>query len=164
MVFSRFSNPGRKISRGATANLDPGRVNGHSYVVFDLLGFRYIGILTPVSIVAFKFVDSLMAGTFVALLLSVILPRKAWSMVLKVILWVFGILLIGIDTFIISISKMRACCPAPSSLLADQCAFAWNDGWLSNRPMAGKQETIGTEPQCEVVASELPTEINGDGA
>jgi hypothetical protein len=137
---------------------------GLSDVVFELLGFRYIGILTPVSaVVAFRFVNGLLLGAIGALLLSVVFSSRVWSKVVKVMLGVFGITLIGPVVFVTSIFGMahvgpllRHCWPINAQVLGTIVALAIAL-WLS------KKRRSETEPQCEVATSELPTEINGDG-
>jgi len=81
---------------------------GLSYLVIDLFGFCYIGILTPLPVVgAFHFVESLAAGTSIAIILSIVLPNKLWPKVAKVTLGILGILFIGIELYGIAIFKLR---------------------------------------------------------
>lgn len=81
---------------------------GLSYVALDLLGFRYIGILTPLSAVgAFQFVKSLAAGTAVALLLSIVLPNNLWPKVAKMLIGLNGALLIGLEVILIMVCRLR---------------------------------------------------------
>jgi hypothetical protein len=86
---------------------------GLSYVALDLLGFRYIGILTLLpAIGAFQFVKSLAAGTTVALLLSIVLPKNLWLKVAKILLELNGALLIGLELFMVWNHKLRSAVPA----------------------------------------------------
>jgi hypothetical protein len=80
-----------------------------SWVAMDLYGFRYIGILTPVSAFAvFQFAKGLLAGTTVASLLPIVLPKNIWPKVVRVGLGVFGVLFIGTDIFVVSNHKLRS--------------------------------------------------------
>jgi hypothetical protein len=79
-----------------------------SWVVIDLIGFRFISILTPLPVVgAFHFVESLLGGTSVALLLSIVLPNNLWPKVAKMLLGLMGALLIGIELYRIAISRLK---------------------------------------------------------
>jgi hypothetical protein len=87
-----------------------------SWVALDLYGFRYIGILTPISaIAALQFIKSLAAGTSVALLLSILLPSNLWPRVAKIVLGLNGALLIGLELFVIVICRLRHHVPPPCS-------------------------------------------------
>jgi TPR repeat protein len=82
---------------------------GLSYAAVDLYGFRYIGLFTPVLAVgAFQFLRSLVAGTSVALLLSVVLPSKICRKIAKIGIGVFGILLLGQNFYAIAIPRLRS--------------------------------------------------------
>jgi hypothetical protein len=156
--------PVGKYRDGKRRTLTLAGLLGIACVVFDLLGFRYIGILTPVSaIAAFRFINGFLFGATLATLLSVVLPHKFWSIIVKVHLGLFGILLIGLNVFLISISGMRQvgpslrhCWPINAHLLGTITALAIAL-WLNNK----RRSEI--EPQCEVAVSESPTEINADG-
>ncbi|MGA2218769.1 MAG: tetratricopeptide repeat protein [Terracidiphilus sp.] len=85
---------------------------GLSYVALDLYGFRYIGFVTPVLAVgAFQFVKSLLSGTLIALILSALLSNTLWPKVAKILLSVNGLLLIGLDVFMISTDRLRHLVP-----------------------------------------------------
>lgn len=87
-----------------------------SYVAFDLLGFRYIGLLTPLSAVgAFFFVKSLLGGTSVAILLRVVLPNGRWPKVSKVGIGVCGVLFVGFNLIVLTNQRMRSVSPLPGS-------------------------------------------------
>jgi len=91
---------------------------GLSWVALDLLGFRYIGILTPMlAIAAFQFVKSLAGGTSVALLLSIALPNNLWPRVAKILLGLNGALVIGLELFVIVVFRLRHLVPPLRSLL-----------------------------------------------
>ena len=136
---------------------------GLCYVALDLLGFRYIGILTPLAAVyAFQFVKSLVGGTFVALLLTVVLPNSLWRKVIKIGLGLFGILLVGADIFVLSVSKLRnGVLPAPpfwsmnAMLLGMIVSFAIAL-WLA------RKRRSEPEFQSEVTAPNSPTSDDGE--
>jgi hypothetical protein len=87
-----------------------------SYVAFDLLGFRYIGLLTPLSAVgAFSFVKSVLGGTSVAILLRVVLPNGLWPKVSKVGLGLCGVLFVGFNLFVLTNQRMRSISPTLGS-------------------------------------------------
>jgi hypothetical protein len=89
---------------------------GFSYLALDLLVFRYIGILTPVSAVgAVSLVKGLLSGTFVALLISVILPNTLWPKLAKVLLGIFCVLFIGHNGLAITVYMLRHAFPTPRS-------------------------------------------------
>jgi hypothetical protein len=80
-----------------------------SFVALDLFGFRYVGILTPLSAVAaFQFVKGLLTGTTVAFLLPIVLPDNLWPKVAKVGLGLFGVLFIGTDLLLVANYKPRS--------------------------------------------------------
>ena len=86
---------------------------GWSYLALDLLGFRYIGILTPLAVVgAFSLVKTLLSGAFVALLLSAIFPTDVWPKVAKLLLALNGLLLIALDARVLANDKLRSAAPA----------------------------------------------------
>ena len=83
-----------------------------SWVALDLCGFRYVGILTPVSAIgAIQFVKSLLGGTSVALLLSIVLPNNLWPKVAKILLGLNGALIIGLEVHLIVVSRLRHLVP-----------------------------------------------------
>jgi hypothetical protein len=83
-----------------------------SWVALDLYGFRYIGILTPISaIAALQFIKSLAGGTSVALLLSIVLPNNIWPKVAKIVLGLSGALLIGLEVLLIAVCRLRHLVP-----------------------------------------------------
>jgi hypothetical protein len=86
---------------------------GLSYVGVSLLGFRYIGILTPIwAVASFQFLKSLVSITFFLLLLSVVLPKNIRARVAGVGIGILGVLFVGINLFLILNPKTRG--PAPS--------------------------------------------------
>jgi len=136
---------------------------GLSYVALDLLGFRYIGILTPLAAVfCFQFVKSLVGGTFVALLLTVVLPNSLWPKVIKVGLGLFGMLLVGADIFVLSVSKLRnGVLPAPhfwsmNAMLLGTIVSLAIALWLA------RKRRSEPEFQSEVAASDPPVSDDGE--
>ncbi|MGA9672465.1 MAG: tetratricopeptide repeat protein [Terracidiphilus sp.] len=106
---------------------------GFSYLALDLLGFRYIGILTPVlSVGAFSLVKSLLSGTFLALLLSVVLPNSLWPKVAKVLLGISCVLFIGHNGLAITVYEQRHAFPTLRSF------------WLINGMLLGMSAGIST--------------------
>jgi hypothetical protein len=90
---------------------------GIAYVVSDLLGFRYLGILTPQPVFAvIQFTKGLLGGASFALLLSAVLPNSLWSKVAKAGIGVFGIGLVGFNLFVIAVPKLRIVAPALGSI------------------------------------------------
>jgi len=80
-----------------------------SSVVLDLLGFRYIGILTPMSAyAAFQLGKGLLTGTTVAFLLLIVLPNNLWPKIAKVGLGLLGVLCIGGDLLLVANYKPRS--------------------------------------------------------
>jgi hypothetical protein len=85
---------------------------GFSYLAFDLLAFRYIGILTPLPVVgAISLVKTLLSGTFVALLLSVVFPNKLWPKMAALLLGLNCILVIGLDARALANETLRSAIP-----------------------------------------------------
>jgi len=85
---------------------------GFSYLAFDLLAFRYIGILTPLPVVgAISLVKTLLSGTFVALLLSVVFPNKLWPKMAALLLGLNCILVIGLDARALANERLRSAIP-----------------------------------------------------
>ena len=69
---------------------------GLSYVAIDLMGFRYIGILTPIwSVFSFHFFKGAVAQTSVLLLLPIVLPKDICAKVAGVGLGVLGVSFVG---------------------------------------------------------------------
>jgi hypothetical protein len=153
--------PGGSYRDGQRRRLTLAGLLGLCYVALDLLGFRYIGILTPVlALGAFRLFKSLIAGISVALLLSVAFPKNLWPKVVKFVLGIVVILVIGLNIFMISVYKLRHLIPPLRSfwlinahLLGMIIALAVAL-WLANK---GHNET---EPQCDVAASDSPIEDN----
>jgi hypothetical protein len=80
-----------------------------SLVALDLFGFRYVGILTPISaIAAFQFVKGLLTGTSVAFLLPIVLPNNIWPKVVKTGLVIYTMLFIGTDLLLVANYKPRS--------------------------------------------------------
>jgi len=138
---------------------------GLSYVALDLLGFRCINILTPLAAVySFQFVKSLVGGTVVALLLSVVLPSSLWPKVIKVGLGLFGMLLVGADIFVLSVFKLR------NGVLPARPLWSMNAMLLGTIvPLAialwlARKRRSEPELQGEVAASDSPASDDGEGS
>lgn len=139
---------------------------GLSYVAFDLLGFRYIGILTPLSAIGgFQFVKSLAGGTAVALLLSIVLPNNLWSKVARILLGLNGALLIGLELAMIANYKLRGVVPALRSFwsmngtLLGIIASLAIVFWITSRNTQSERDSITA-----VTESDSEAGINGDGS
>ncbi len=82
---------------------------GLAYVAIHLLGFRYIGIFTPIwGIISFQLLKSLVSVTFFLLLLPVVLPKDICAKIARVGIGVVGVLFVGINLFSILNPKTRS--------------------------------------------------------
>jgi hypothetical protein len=118
-----------------------------STMALDLGGFRYIGILTPLSVVAaFQIVKGLLTGTLVAILLSIVLPTNIWPKAVKTGLVIFGLLFIGNDLFVVSNHKLRGVALALRSfwsingMLLGTIVSLAIVLWLTTRSRAGTEQ------------------------
>ena len=85
---------------------------GLSYAALDLVGFRYVGILTPIwAIASLQFFKGVSAGMSLLLLLSIVLPNGVPIKIARVGLGVIGMLLIGINLASTLIPKTRSFVP-----------------------------------------------------
>jgi hypothetical protein len=81
------------------------------------VGFRYVGILTPIwAIASFQLFKGVFAGMSVLLLVSVVLPGSVSVKIARVGLGVIGMLLIGINLLSILNPKTRSFVPTLRSL------------------------------------------------
>ena len=85
---------------------------GLSYAVLDLVGFRYVGILTPIwAIAGFQLLKSVSAGMSVLLLLSIVFPKKISVKITRVGFGVVGVVFVGINLLPILTPKTRSLVP-----------------------------------------------------
>ena len=139
---------------------------GLSYVALDLLGFRYIGILTPISAIGgFQFVKSLAGGTAVALLLSIVLPNNLWPKVAKILIGLDAALLIGLDVLLIVVCRLRhfASPLRPfwfiNGTLLGTVASLVIVFWITSRNTQSERDSITV-----VTESDSEVGVNGDGS
>jgi hypothetical protein len=156
--------PGGSIRGGGRRRLVLAGLIGLSYVALDLLGFRYLGILTPVmAIGGFHFVRSLVGGTWVAVLLPVVMPSRIWLMVIRIWLGLCGILFIGFNLMVLASPKLRSISPTLGSF------WSLNGNLLGNSiPLAvflwltKKKARLEQSLDSEIAASDSPIDVNGD--
>jgi len=126
---------------------------GIAYVIEDLFAFRYVGILTPVAAVcAVQFAKWLLAGTSVALMLSLVLPTNLWPKVAKAGMGVIAILLIGLNFKIVTNPALRSAIPALRSFWSLNAMFL---GTLAALAMVLWLKR--NEPKLDLAADSEPT-------
>lgn len=98
---------------------------GVFYVTLSLLGFRYIGILTPVALNGgFRFIRGAVAATWVAILLRLVMPVW-WTKAIKIWLGVCGLLFLGLNSMVLAKHGMG------------HALFALGSFWLMNSMLLG---------------------------
>jgi hypothetical protein len=139
---------------------------GLCYAALDFFGFRYIGILTPVSTVgALSLVKSLLAGTSLVFLLPIVLPNNLWPKIIKIVLGLFGLLFVGLNLYVIANYKLRSIVPTLRSFWSINgmlLGIAISLGiclWLTHTKFKLEQNLDG-----DVIASDSPINDDGDRA
>lgn len=85
---------------------------GLFYVALDLVGFRYVGIFTPIwAIASLQFLKGFSAGMSLLLFLSIVSPKNVSAQIARFGFGIVGILFVAINLFSIVNPKTRSLVP-----------------------------------------------------